>query len=132
MPIYTCTIRELTLDIDTKAALAGEMARIHSSINRVPSTSVDVDFHELSVDNVYTGRRREDVLRNRRRHAEPHRLRHRSERDRLGPRTTREGGRLRCGRGSAAHWTAHGLCGNLRALQSRVSMRPIAIALRSS
>ena len=32
MPIYTCTIAESTLSADTKRALAGEIARIHSSI----------------------------------------------------------------------------------------------------
>jgi hypothetical protein len=36
-PIYTCTIAESTLSADTKHALAGEIARIHSSINHVPS-----------------------------------------------------------------------------------------------
>ena len=54
MPIYTCTIRESTLRADTKTALAREMARIHSSVNHVPSTYVNVAFHELSADNVYT------------------------------------------------------------------------------
>ena len=54
MPIYTCTIRESTLDTDTKAAPARELARIHSSINRVPSTYVNVVFHELFADSVYT------------------------------------------------------------------------------
>ena len=33
MPIYTCTIAESTLSADTKRALAGEIARIHSSIS---------------------------------------------------------------------------------------------------
>jgi hypothetical protein len=32
-PIYTCTIAESTLSADTKRELAGEIARIHSSIN---------------------------------------------------------------------------------------------------
>jgi phenylpyruvate tautomerase PptA (4-oxalocrotonate tautomerase family) len=54
MPIYTCTIRETILGTDTKAALAREMARIHSSVNHVPSTYVNVVFHELSADSVYT------------------------------------------------------------------------------
>ena len=31
MPVYTCTIAESTLSADTKCALAGEIARIHSS-----------------------------------------------------------------------------------------------------
>ena len=46
MPIYTCTIAESTLSAETKRELAGETARIHSSINHVPSTYVDVvAFH---------------------------------------------------------------------------------------
>ncbi len=54
MPIYTCTIRESALATATKAALAREIARIHSSINHVPSTYVNVVFHELPADDVYT------------------------------------------------------------------------------
>ena len=42
MPVYTCTIAESTLSADTKRELAGEIARIHSSINHVPSTYVNV------------------------------------------------------------------------------------------
>jgi hypothetical protein len=45
MPIYTCTIRESIPGTDTKAVLlAREMARIHSSVNHVPSTYVNVVF----------------------------------------------------------------------------------------
>ena len=54
MPIYTCTVAESTLNADTKSALAGEIARIHSSINHVPSTYVNVAFHELAADGLYT------------------------------------------------------------------------------
>ena len=54
MPIYTCTVRESTLTADTKLALAREMGRIHSSVNHVPSTYVNVAFHEPSADSVYT------------------------------------------------------------------------------
>jgi len=54
MPIYTCTISESTLEPDTKAALAREIGRIHAAINHVPSTYVNVVFHELAKDNVYT------------------------------------------------------------------------------
>ena len=54
MPIYTCTIAESTLSADTKHELAGEIARIHSSINHVPSTYVNVAFHELAADSLYT------------------------------------------------------------------------------
>ena len=54
MPIYTCTVAESTLSANTKRALAGEIARIHSSINHVPSTYVNVAFHELAADGLYT------------------------------------------------------------------------------
>jgi phenylpyruvate tautomerase PptA (4-oxalocrotonate tautomerase family) len=54
MPIYTCTVADSTFDADTKRALAGEIARIHSSINHVPSTYVNVAFHELAADGLYT------------------------------------------------------------------------------
>ena len=54
MPVYTCTIAESTLSADTKRELAGEIACIHSSINHVPSTYVNVAFYELSADCVYT------------------------------------------------------------------------------
>ena len=54
MPIYTCTTNDSTLSADTKKALAGEIAIIHSEINHVPSTYVNVVFHELPADCVYT------------------------------------------------------------------------------
>jgi phenylpyruvate tautomerase PptA (4-oxalocrotonate tautomerase family) len=54
MPIYTCTTTEGTLTSDVKVALAGEVARIHSAINHVPSTYVNVVFHELPADAIYT------------------------------------------------------------------------------
>jgi phenylpyruvate tautomerase PptA (4-oxalocrotonate tautomerase family) len=54
MPIYTCTTVESVLNAETKAALAGEIAQIHSAINHVPSTYVNVVFQELPADNVYT------------------------------------------------------------------------------
>jgi phenylpyruvate tautomerase PptA (4-oxalocrotonate tautomerase family) len=54
MPIYTCTTTESTLDGGAKAALAAEFARIHSAVNHVPSTYVNVVFHELPADSLYT------------------------------------------------------------------------------
>ena len=46
MPIYICSMAESTLSADTNHALAGEIARIHSSINHAPSTTyVNVAFH---------------------------------------------------------------------------------------
>ena len=55
MPIYTCTVAVSALSADTKRALAGEIARIHSLSNHVPSTYVNVAFHELAADNLYAG-----------------------------------------------------------------------------
>ena len=54
MPVYTCTTTESTLSAETKKALASEIGTIHSEINHVPSTYVNVVFHELSADSVYT------------------------------------------------------------------------------
>jgi phenylpyruvate tautomerase PptA (4-oxalocrotonate tautomerase family) len=54
MPIYTCTTTESTLTADGKTTLAGEIADIHSAINQVPSTYVNVVFHELSPAAIYT------------------------------------------------------------------------------
>jgi phenylpyruvate tautomerase PptA (4-oxalocrotonate tautomerase family) len=54
MPIYTCTTTVSTLSGGTKAALATEIAKIHSAINQVPSTYVNVVFHELPPDGIYT------------------------------------------------------------------------------
>ena len=54
MPVYTCTTTESTLSAQTKRALAGEIGTIHSEINHVPSTYVNVVFHELPADSVYT------------------------------------------------------------------------------
>src|ERR1700676_1259918 len=54
MPIYTCTVNDATLTASTKAKLAGEIARIHSAINHVPSTYVNVVFHEMPADAIYT------------------------------------------------------------------------------
>jgi phenylpyruvate tautomerase PptA (4-oxalocrotonate tautomerase family) len=54
MPTYTCTTTVSTLSGGTKAALAKEIGKIHSAINHVPSTYVNVVFHELPVDGIYT------------------------------------------------------------------------------
>jgi phenylpyruvate tautomerase PptA (4-oxalocrotonate tautomerase family) len=42
VPIYTCTTNDSTLSAQTKKALAGEIATIHSEINHLPSTYVNV------------------------------------------------------------------------------------------
>jgi phenylpyruvate tautomerase PptA (4-oxalocrotonate tautomerase family) len=54
MPVYTCTTTESTLTGDVKRALAQEVGRIHQEINNVPSTYVNVVFHELPTGGIYT------------------------------------------------------------------------------
>jgi phenylpyruvate tautomerase PptA (4-oxalocrotonate tautomerase family) len=54
MPVYTCTTTTWTLTTDVKTALAQEITRIHAEINHVPSTYVNVVFHELPADGIYT------------------------------------------------------------------------------
>lgn len=63
MPVYTCTTTTSTLTSDLKSALAHEIARIHASINHVPSTYVNVVYHELPPGGIYTdGARANPVL----------------------------------------------------------------------
>jgi phenylpyruvate tautomerase PptA (4-oxalocrotonate tautomerase family) len=54
MPVYTITTPKAVLSTETKAGLAAEVTRIHSMINHVPGTYVNVVFHELAADDVYT------------------------------------------------------------------------------
>jgi phenylpyruvate tautomerase PptA (4-oxalocrotonate tautomerase family) len=54
MPVYTCTTTTSTLTADIKCALAHEITRIHAEINHVPSTYVNVVFHELPLGGIYT------------------------------------------------------------------------------
>jgi phenylpyruvate tautomerase PptA (4-oxalocrotonate tautomerase family) len=54
MPIYTCTTVESALTSEAKAALAAEITHIHSAINHVPSTYVNVVFNEQPAENVFT------------------------------------------------------------------------------
>ena len=54
MPVYTCTTTTATLTADVKSALAQEISRIHAEINHVPSTYVNVVFHELPPGGIYT------------------------------------------------------------------------------
>ena len=54
MPVYTCTTTTETLTADVKSALAQEISRIHAEINHVPSTYVNVVFHELPAGGIYT------------------------------------------------------------------------------
>ncbi|MDT5236125.1 MAG: hypothetical protein QOF47_2112, partial [Mycobacterium sp.] len=55
MHIYTCTDAESSFGADTKRALASEIARIHTSMIHVPSTYVNVAFHELAADDLFAG-----------------------------------------------------------------------------
>jgi phenylpyruvate tautomerase PptA (4-oxalocrotonate tautomerase family) len=54
MPVYTCTTTASTLTADVKTVLAQEISRIHAEINHVPSTYVNVVFHELPAGGIYT------------------------------------------------------------------------------
>jgi phenylpyruvate tautomerase PptA (4-oxalocrotonate tautomerase family) len=54
MPIYTCITTANTLADDTKAALAAEITKIHSTITAAPSAFVHVVFQELPATNVFT------------------------------------------------------------------------------
>jgi phenylpyruvate tautomerase PptA (4-oxalocrotonate tautomerase family) len=54
MPLYTCITTTKTLADDTKAALAAEITKIHSSITGAPTSFVHVIFHELPATNVFT------------------------------------------------------------------------------
>jgi phenylpyruvate tautomerase PptA (4-oxalocrotonate tautomerase family) len=54
MPVYTCTTTTATLTADIKNALAQAISRIHAEINHVPTTYVNVVFHELPAGGIYT------------------------------------------------------------------------------
>jgi phenylpyruvate tautomerase PptA (4-oxalocrotonate tautomerase family) len=54
MPLYTCITTAKTLADDTKAALAAEITKIHSSITGAPTSFVHVLFQELPATNVIT------------------------------------------------------------------------------
>ncbi|BBZ21955.1 tautomerase family protein [Mycolicibacter hiberniae] len=54
MPVYTCTTPQSTLSVETKAELAAEITRVHSMINHVPGTYINVVFHEPAPENVFT------------------------------------------------------------------------------
>jgi phenylpyruvate tautomerase PptA (4-oxalocrotonate tautomerase family) len=54
MPVYTCVSTAKTLADDTKAAVAAEITKIHSSITGAPTSLVHVVFQELPASNVFT------------------------------------------------------------------------------
>jgi phenylpyruvate tautomerase PptA (4-oxalocrotonate tautomerase family) len=62
MPFYTCTAAEGSLTAESKAALAAEIADIHSKINGVPPTFVFVAFSELPAENVFAGGKQGKLL----------------------------------------------------------------------
>jgi len=62
MPVYTCTTTTTTLNEKSKKDLAAEITRIHAEINHVPSTYVNVVFHELPKGNIFTDSAPSSVL----------------------------------------------------------------------
>ena len=54
MPVYTCITAAKTLADQTKAALAAEITKIHSSITGAPTSFVHVVFQELPATNLFT------------------------------------------------------------------------------
>jgi phenylpyruvate tautomerase PptA (4-oxalocrotonate tautomerase family) len=54
MPVYTCTTNTEAFDGRTKKDLAAEITRIHAEVNHVPTTYVNVVFHEVPPENLYT------------------------------------------------------------------------------
>jgi phenylpyruvate tautomerase PptA (4-oxalocrotonate tautomerase family) len=54
MPVYTCTTTTEAIDRGTKRDLAAEITRIHAEINQVPTTYVNVVFHEVPPENLYS------------------------------------------------------------------------------
>jgi phenylpyruvate tautomerase PptA (4-oxalocrotonate tautomerase family) len=54
MPVYTCITSAKTLADDTKAAVAAEITKIHSSVTGAPTSFVHVVFQELPATNVFT------------------------------------------------------------------------------
>jgi phenylpyruvate tautomerase PptA (4-oxalocrotonate tautomerase family) len=57
LPVYTCTTNTQTLKRQTKSELAAEITRIHAEINHVPTTFVNVVFHEVEPQNLYSDSR---------------------------------------------------------------------------
>jgi phenylpyruvate tautomerase PptA (4-oxalocrotonate tautomerase family) len=57
VPVYTCTTNTETLNSQTKNELAAEITRIHAEINHVPTTYINVIFHEVPPQNLYADAR---------------------------------------------------------------------------
>ena len=54
MPVYTCTATTEAFNGQMKKDLAAEITHIHAEINHVPTTYVNVVFHEVPPENLYT------------------------------------------------------------------------------
>ncbi|HEX4250632.1 MAG TPA: tautomerase family protein, partial [Pseudonocardia sp.] len=54
MPVYTCTTTMATLGEAVTQELAAEITRIHAAITHVPTTFVNVIFHELPTGDIFT------------------------------------------------------------------------------
>jgi phenylpyruvate tautomerase PptA (4-oxalocrotonate tautomerase family) len=77
MPVYTCVTTTKTLADDTKAALAAEITKIHSSVTGAPTSFVHVVFQELPATNVFTDSSPSEPPADNRRH--PRRARRRGQ-----------------------------------------------------
>jgi phenylpyruvate tautomerase PptA (4-oxalocrotonate tautomerase family) len=54
MPVYTCTATTAAFNGQMKKDLAAEITHIRAEINHVPTTYVNVVFHEVPPENLYT------------------------------------------------------------------------------
>jgi len=65
MPVYTCTTETSNVECRHQGGPRRRITRIHSTVNHVPTTYVNVVFHGLAADDVYTdGRRAQPLLIN--------------------------------------------------------------------
>jgi phenylpyruvate tautomerase PptA (4-oxalocrotonate tautomerase family) len=62
MPVYTCTIADERLTGEQKAAMAGEITRIHSAVTGAPTSFVHVVFQEVPAGDIFTDARPSDHL----------------------------------------------------------------------
>jgi phenylpyruvate tautomerase PptA (4-oxalocrotonate tautomerase family) len=54
MPTYTVTTTEGNVSDETKASVAAEITKIHSTVTGAPTAFVHVVFHELPATNVFS------------------------------------------------------------------------------
>jgi phenylpyruvate tautomerase PptA (4-oxalocrotonate tautomerase family) len=55
MPLYTAIVQEGTVSAETKAKIAEEITRIHTTVMKVPKTFVRVVFLSFTEDSGFTG-----------------------------------------------------------------------------